>query len=119
LGFLKSTVHDTVNHYNETSSDHPSKCPGHQEVLSEHDKHALVYIANNNCRALLAIITNEMNLHLWMTLTTRTTRKYLYDLVTEKYHREYINMTMKYGGGSVMFWSCFSWWGVGPLVEVK
>ncbi|CAG8844608.1 29754_t:CDS:2, partial [Gigaspora margarita] len=123
LGFPKSTVYNTVNQYNETGSEHSNKCPGHQEVLSECDKHALVRIANNNCRAPLTVITNEMNLQLGTTLTTRTTRNNesrfcLYKLdgrervwhrVTEKYYRECINMTMKYRGGSIMFWGCFSW----------
>ncbi|CAG8779903.1 10797_t:CDS:2 [Gigaspora margarita] len=39
--------------------------------------------------------------------------------VNEKYHPDCINSTVKFGGGSVMFWGCFSWWGVGLLVEVK
>ncbi|CAG8847735.1 13128_t:CDS:1, partial [Gigaspora margarita] len=54
LGFPMSMIYDTINQYNKTGSEHPSKCPGHQEVLSEHNKCALVCIANNNCRALLA-----------------------------------------------------------------
>jgi transposase len=36
----------------------------------------------------------------------------------EKFHRACIKPTTKFGGGSVMFWGCFSWWGVGPLVLV-
>ena len=39
--------------------------------------------------------------------------------VNEKYHKDCINTTMKFGGGSVMFWGCFCWWGVGPLVRIK
>ncbi|CAG8480119.1 21685_t:CDS:2 [Gigaspora margarita] len=129
----KELIYDTVNWYNETGSEHSSKHPGHQEVLSEHDKCALVRIANNNHRAPLTMITNEMNLQLGTILTTRTTRndesrfclyksdgrERVWRQVTEKYYRECINTTVKYGGGSIMFWDCFSWWEVGPLVEVK
>ncbi|CAG8460413.1 10943_t:CDS:2 [Gigaspora margarita] len=67
------TVYDTINRYNKTGSEHPSKCPGHQEVLSECNKCALLHIANNNCSAPLAVNMNELNLQLGMTLTTKTT----------------------------------------------
>ncbi|CAG8841934.1 37772_t:CDS:2, partial [Gigaspora margarita] len=100
-------------------SEHPNKCPGPREVFSEHDKHTLVHIANTNHGALLAIITNELNLQLRTILTNRTTQKYLHDLVNEKYYKECVNLNVKFGSGFVMFWKCFSWWGVGPLVEVK
>ncbi|CAG8844515.1 3323_t:CDS:2, partial [Gigaspora margarita] len=75
LSLSKSTVYNTVKWYKET------------EVLFEHDKHALVCIANMN--------------------------------LNEKYHKEYINPTVKFGSSSVMFWEYFSWWRVEPLVEVK
>jgi transposase len=37
----------------------------------------------------------------------------------ERFHKECVNTTVKFNGGSVMFWGCFSWWGVGPLVLVE
>ena len=37
----------------------------------------------------------------------------------ETYNKDCIQPTVKFGGVSVMFWGCFGWHGVGPLVVVE
>lgn len=36
----------------------------------------------------------------------------------EAYNKDCVQPTVKFGGGSVMFWGCFGWHGTGPLVLV-
>ncbi|GBC22304.1 IS630 family transposase [Rhizophagus irregularis DAOM 181602=DAOM 197198] len=39
-------------------------------------------------------------------------------LQKEKYDINYLVPTMKHGGGGVMMWGCFTWFGLGPLVRI-
>ncbi len=36
----------------------------------------------------------------------------------EAYNKDCIQPTVKFGKGLVMFWGCFGWHGIGPLVVV-
>ena len=45
-------------------------------------------------------------------------RRKVWRKIGERHRRDCLKPTVKFGGGSVMVWGCFSWWGVGPLVVV-
>jgi hypothetical protein len=35
--------------------------------------------------------------------------------INQRYNKLYITATVKFGGGNIMVWGCFSWHGLGPL----
>ncbi|KAG1490974.1 hypothetical protein G6F53_013169 [Rhizopus delemar] len=43
---------------------------------------------------------------------------YAWKQPNEKLKRRYVKQTVKHGGGSLMVWSCISWYGVGYIVDV-
>lgn len=45
-------------------------------------------------------------------------RGYVRRPVNERFNKRYTIGTVKFGGGNIKVWSCFSWFGVGPLYQV-
>lgn len=46
-------------------------------------------------------------------------KRYVRRPANEQFNPKYTKKTVKYGGGSIMVWGCFSWYGVGPLHRIK
>lgn len=44
---------------------------------------------------------------------------YVYRPVNERFNPKYTSPTVKFSGGNIMVWGCFSWNGVGPLHRIK
>ncbi|CAB5196624.1 unnamed protein product [Rhizophagus irregularis] len=124
---LATKLSDTIKRYKETGSAIPEKRSGWPKILTQRDTQVLRRIVCTDRFSPLGDITNRLNSSLNTTLHQSTVRRYLHGVdgrvkvwrsPGEAYNKDCIQPTVKFGGGSVMFWGCFGWHGVGPLVVI-
>lgn len=46
-------------------------------------------------------------------------KAYFWHRPQEKLQRGQVKQTVKFGGGSLMIWGCFTWWHIGPLFRIS
>ncbi|GES74909.1 transposable element Tcb1 transposase [Rhizophagus clarus] len=77
----------------------------------------------------LTKIQENFNISTGNEVSERIVRRALYDLgyhshialrkpLVKKYDVSCLTSTVKYGGGRVMMWGCFSWYGLGSLIRI-
>ncbi|CAB4385965.1 unnamed protein product [Rhizophagus irregularis] len=131
LNIPESTICDIVKKYKETGSTEPKQRPGRPKTLKKRDTRALKRIIRTDQFSPLGDVTDKFNTSLDTTFYYNTVRRYLHDeglgngqarvwrSPRETYNKDCIQSTVKFGGGSIMFWGVLGWHGVGPLIVVE
>jgi hypothetical protein len=102
--------------------------------------HVMGYYAFASCRKPLVSRINQINRLIWAKMRKTWVDEWLNVIWSDesrfklfksdgriwtwrkpghRYDCQHLIPTVKFGGGSVMVWGCFSWWGLGPLVTIE
>ncbi|CAB4380217.1 unnamed protein product [Rhizophagus irregularis] len=134
LGVPKSTVNDTIKRYKKTGSATPEKRPVrkylHNEGLGNYTAQKKPLLIRKQRKNRLRWSKDKKNWQeewkqvVWsdesrFALFESDGRVRVWRRAGDAYNKDCIQPTVKFGGGSVMFWGCFGWHGVRPLVVVS
>ncbi|CAK5084012.1 unnamed protein product [Meloidogyne enterolobii] len=120
----------TVQHIYKLSQErgHSHRLPktGRPKKLSNADERILIRPVRDNPNLSARDVAKQAQLQLGVTIT-RWTRfnfhnpdggNFIRRPPNKRYDPKFIKSTMKYGGGGIMAWGCFSRDGIGPLVRI-
>ncbi|XP_055910737.1 uncharacterized protein LOC129945100 [Eupeodes corollae] len=77
--------------------------------------HGQLYVGCSRCELQNILWSDETKVNLFGS----DSKHYVRRPPCQEYNPKYTKKTIKHGGGSIMVWGCFSWYGVGPLFWIK
>ncbi|CAB4382599.1 unnamed protein product [Rhizophagus irregularis] len=117
LGVSKSTVNDTIKRYKKTGFAIPEKRPGRiHELYNRKDRLRWSKDKKNWQEEWKQVVWSDESR---FALFESDGRVKVWRRAGDAYNKDCIQPTVKFGGGSVMFWGYFGWHGVRPLVVVE
>ncbi|CAG8743070.1 14889_t:CDS:2, partial [Cetraspora pellucida] len=120
----KTIVYNTLKRYAQTGSTMPRKCPGPKAIFNEsalEELKKMIIQDTKHHRLSLKEIQDlwkkEKNQKVSIFTIRYTLKKCVWHTPAEEFDESCLVSTVGYSPG-LMFWECFSWHGLGPIVSI-